>query len=532
MKTPINPPPCCGLPSKPHGLLTKLLCVLVTLAACSHPSSPTDAPPGGGDALTTNHGPNVVFVLTDDLDEEVYSHMQRLKTLMDDKGLSFQNHFLNISLCCPSRTAILRGQYAHNTKIFSNAPPTGGFETFFANGSEAETLPVWMKAAGYRTVLMGKYLNGYPNTAPAGYIPPGWSEWYSPINGNPYSDYNYGMNENGTVVHYAMTPADYMPDVLSDKAADFIRRASTDHVPFFMYITPYVPHSPATPAPRYAHDFPGVKAPRTPSFNQADVSNMPTWLQSHPLLTTAQIDDIDKLYRKRLQSMEAVEDMVQNIVDTLTATGELENTYIVFTSDNGFHQGQHRLMSGKNTEFDEDLRVPLIVRGPGVPAGATIDYPTMNVDFAPTFLELAGTAIPAGIDGRSLVPLLGTTQPGASSWRQAVFLEHAADVPGQNFARASVASTLEPDDVLFVPAPAPGAEAPPPFEGVRTAKYTLLEYGTGGKELYDHAADPHQMNNIAATADLALQTRLSSMIHRMHGCAGEACRTAEQMAAP
>lgn len=507
--------------------MTKLALLASLLVGCSHHSSGSDA---AGEGVATAHGPNIVFVLTDDLNLEVYSHMPRLKALMDDQGTSFRDHFLNISLCCPSRTAILRGQYAHNTKIFSNAPPTGGFETFFANGSEADTFPAWLKTAGYRTVLMGKYLNGYPATAPAEYIPPGWSEWYSPVSGNPYSDYNYTMNENGTSVPYAMGTLDYMPDVLAAKSVDFIKRAATDHVPFFMYIAPYVPHSPATPAQRYMNDFPGAMAPRTASFNQADVSKMPTWLQTHPLLTTIQIADIDALYRKRLQSMEAIEDLVQNVVDTLTQTGELNNTYIVFTSDNGFHQGQHRLMSGKNTEFDEDLFVPLIVRGPNVPAGATVDLPTLNVDFAPTFLDLAGVAIPPGVDGRSFAPLLAGTTP--ATWRNAVFLEHAADVPNQGFARKAIESTLEPDDVLFVPAMPPAAEAPPPFNGVRTAKYTYTEYDTGEKEFYDHTADPDQVNDLGATADPALLTQLSAIVHAMNGCSGAACRTAEEMAAP
>jgi N-acetylglucosamine-6-sulfatase len=500
----------------------RLALSIVIWAACSHSHGVADSGPSG-------HGPNVVFILTDDLDVEVYGRAPRLKQMLDDQGLSFREHFLNISLCCPSRTAILRGQYAHNTKIFSNAPPTGGFETFYANGSEAQTLPVWLSAAGYRTVLMGKYLNGYPNTAPGNYIPPGWTEWYSPVSGNPYSEYNYGLNENGSIVSYAATPSDYMVDVISNKAVDFIHRASGDHVPFFMYIAPFSPHAPATPAPRYANDFPGAMAPRTASFNQADVSQMPAWVQALPQLTTMQIANIDALYRKRLQSMEGIEDMVQSVIDALDQTGELDNTYIVFTSDNGFHQGQHRLMSGKNTEFDEDLFVPLIVRGPGVPKGATVDVMTLNIDFAPTFLDLAAAAIPDSIDGRSLLPMLGGSLPG--SWRDAVFLEHAADVPDNTEARASVASTLEPPDVL-APLAAPPSQSPPPFDGVRTAKYTYVEYETGDKALYDHDADPAQVKNIAASAPASLLSQLAGLVHNMHGCQSAACRSAEQVAAP
>jgi N-acetylglucosamine-6-sulfatase len=499
-----------------------LAAVVAALVACSHSNS----------AAPVAHGPNIVFVLTDDLDVGVYQQMARLKPLLDDQGTAFTLHHLNISLCCPSRTAILRGQYAHNTKIFSNAPPTGGFETFYANMSENDTIAAWLQAAGYRTMLAGKYLNGYPNTAPPNYVPPGWSEWYSPVAGNPYSDYNYTMDENGTPVAYAATPADYMVDVIANKATDFIQRAANDHTAFFMYLAPFVPHAPATSAPRYANDFVGATAPRTASFDQVDVSKMPAWVQALPRLGPIQLADIDALYRKRLQSMEAVEDLVQNIVDTLTKTGELDNTYIVFTSDNGFHQGQHRLGSGKNTEFDEDLLVPLVVRGPGVAAAAHVDVPTINVDFAPTFLDLAGIAIPIGVDGRSLAPFLRGNAP--ASWRTAVFLEHAAEVPAALAlqGRESIATTLEPDDVLFAPAPPAAAMSPPPFDGVRTARYTYVEYNTGDKALFDHQTDPAQLANIAATADPTMLASLASVVHAMHGCTGDACRAAEQVAAP
>ncbi len=515
-------------------MMRRITCAaLAPLLACSHPATPDAALTDAAAIDGAPARPNIIFVLTDDLDDEVYGHMPRLAQLMDDQGTRFTNHFLNISLCCPSRTAILRGQYAHNTHIFSNAPPTGGFETFYANGSEADTLPVWMSQAGYRTALFGKYLNGYPNTAPPAYVPPGWTEWYSPVDGTPYSEYNYQLNENGTIVPYAAAPEDYMVDVLSTKADDFIQRASADHAPFFMYIAPYVPHSPATPAPRYANDFPLAAAPRTPSFNEADVSDKPAWLAAAPVLTKKQIADIDALYQRRLQSMEAMQDLVQNLVDTLTATGHLDDTYIVFTSDNGFHQGQHRLPSGKNTEFDEDLFVPLIVRGPGVPAGRVLEHATMNVDFTPTFLDLAGAAIPVGVDGRSFAPLLGTNPPPITAWRQSVFLEHAAEVADDEQASRpqAPAGTLEPPDQLFTAAPLAAAGAPP-FEGVRTAAYTYVEYATGERELYDHARDPDQLVNIAATADPALLAQLAAIVHGLHGCQGDACRAAEAMPAP
>src|SRR5262249_5535300 len=171
------------------------------------------------------------------------------------------------------------------------------------------------------------------------YVPPGWTEWYSPIAGNPYGEYNYTMNENGVPVVYGASPTDYGVDVLATKAVDFIQRAATGDQPFFMYVAPFSPHAPATPAPRYANDFPLAQAPRTPSRNEPDVSDKPAWLAALPVLDKTQIADIDLLYRRRLQSMEGIADLVQHVIDTLSATGQLDNTYIVFTSDNGFHQG-------------------------------------------------------------------------------------------------------------------------------------------------------------------------------------------------
>src|SRR5262249_31117951 len=291
--------------------LPYLLGFVVVGAACSSSGNgnggPIDAPV---DTVGGAHRPNIVFILTDDLNVEVYGHMPRLKAALDAKGTAFRNHFLNISLCCPSRPAILRGQYAHNTHIFTNAPPNGGFETFYADKSEDQTVGVWLQAAGYHTGFFGKYLNGYPNTASQTYIPPGWAEWASPVAGNPYSEYNYTLNDNGTLVVHGAAPSDYMVDVISAKAVDFIHRAAqSPGTPFFLYLTPYVPHAPATPAPRYANDFLTAQAPRTPSFNEADVSDKPAWLAARPLLTDVQIAAIDALYRKRLASMEAIEDL-------------------------------------------------------------------------------------------------------------------------------------------------------------------------------------------------------------------------------
>jgi arylsulfatase A-like enzyme len=490
--------------------------------------------------------PNIVVVLTDDLDAAQMVNVPRLTGLLGDQGVSFANYFDTVSLCCPSRTSILRGQYTHNHDITSNQPPTGGFARAHALGLESSTIATWLQSAGYHTALLGKYLNGYPDSADRTYIPPGWSEWFSPAAGNPYSEFNYTLNENGTLTRHARAPQDYLVDVLSDRANAVVRRAAGAGAPFFLYVAPYAPHQPATPAPRYESAFPGATAPRVPSFNEADVSTKPAWVRARRPLNDRDIAVIDALYRRRQQSMLAVQDLVVSLLDTLQATGQMDNTYLFFTSDNGFHLGQHRLHPGKQTAYEEDVHVPLLVRGPGIPAGRTVDQLTGEVDLAPTWAELAGVSVPDFVDGRSLVPLL-RDGPAPAAWRQAFLLEHgnmAAAAPGPERRRAaegpppgaqrieqgadSQAGTLEPLDVDEEEQQARGLPAIPAFQVIRTGQYTFVEYVTGEHELYDVQADPYELQNLYGRGDAAAQDRLQRWLDALRRCAGAACRSAEE----
>ena len=487
--------------------------------------------------------PNVVFILTDDLDLTSYldpSRFPKVNSLLTQKGTTFSNFFVTDSLCCPSRSSILRGQYVHEHDVLGNLPPTGGYEKFHANGDEKSTLATWMHDAGYRTGLLGKYLNGYPETVDPTFVPPGWDEWDSPTSGgNPYSEYNYRLNENGKLVRYGSSPQDYLVDVLSQKSSEFIQHKGDK--PFFLYVAPYVPHQPATPAPRYVDAFPGVQAPRTPSFNEADMSAEPQWLQNRPLLDDQQIATIDQLYRKRLQSMLGVEDMLENVVDTLQKTGQLDNTYIVFSSDNGFHLGQHRLPPGKMTAFEEDIHVPLVVRGPDVPAGKKVDDLAMNIDLAPTFADLGGAKTPSFVNGRSLVSEMHGKKP--DSERKAVLVEHYAESRRRQGRRnAGAPSQQDPDNDTSPPntgTPNTGPQAPavrrgqfqplglPEYAALRTDRYTYVEYVTGERQLYDLRADPDELHNIVTTADPKLVQDLAKQLAALRACKGASCRTAD-----
>lgn len=465
--------------------------------------------------------PNIVFLLTDDLDSASISVMPKLRSLLTEQGTTLTDYHVSLSWCCPSRATTLRGQYAHNTRVWSNSPPNGGFSEFHKLGLERSTVATWLHAAGYRTGLFGKYLNGYPEQAPVGrrYVPPGWDTWVSPAGGSPYHQFNYALNVNGRIENHGHAARDYLTDVLDTKVRRFV--SARGKRPFFAYVAVYNPHAPATPAPRHRNLFNGLKAPRTPSYNERDLTGKPTEVRRLPPVTAAEAKVWDQLYRQRLRSLQSADDMIGDLVDTLRASGRLDDTYFVFTSDNGFHIGQHRMAPGKNTAYEEDTRVPFVVRGPGVAAGRQVGLLAGNVDLAPTFADIAGAKVPRFVDGRSLLPLLRPGTP--SGWRTAFLLEHGHG-PGTRPPLKPTDGTLEPPELI-----PPGKRESfyiAPFEGIHTDRYVYVEYSTGERELYDLATDPNELHSIASNRSLVAP--LAARLHRMRGCAGQACRTAEE----
>ncbi|HTE83331.1 MAG TPA: sulfatase [Dehalococcoidia bacterium] len=477
---------------------------------------------------------NVLFVLTDDMRLDDMQYLPQVQQLVGSQGVTFDNEFDNVTLCCPARAAILRGQYSHNTGVLTNGGSNGGFETAHANGIEQSTIATAMHTAGYETGLFGKYLNGYPNTVGASYIPPGWDTWSSASGGNPYSEYNYTLNQNGAQVRYGNRPADYGTDVYVGQTKAFITQAAKDGRPFFAYLAVYAPHQPATPAPQDAQAFPGLQAPRDPAFNEADVSDKPEFIRRLPLLSQRQQTNIDNLYRRRAQSLQDVDRSVADLVNQLQQNGQLDNTYIIFTSDNGFHLGQHRMPSGKMTAYETDIHLPLLVRGPGIAAGSHVTAITGNIDLAPTIAALGGATMTDGPDGRSLMPFLnGAVTP--ADWRMSYLLEHWTDT--STVQDRSGAAELEPDDPDqggvtpgddgAVTASAAQVKGIPEFHGLRTANYTYVEYTTGERELYDIAADSEELNNLAKSADPSLIAGLHQLLSDLSSCAGDSCRSAE-----
>jgi N-acetylglucosamine-6-sulfatase len=423
--------------------------------------------------------PNIVFVLTDDLSMNLLQYMPNVMT-MQHQGLTFSDYFVSDSLCCPSRASIFTGNFPHDTGIYTNFGRHGGFDQFYARGEEQHTFATALHDAGYRTAMMGKYLNGYmgghanPSAAPQTYVPPGWDRW--DVAGWGYPEFNYLLNENGALQTYGGQPQDYLTDVLSGKAVDFIDSAARAQQPFFLEVATFAPHRPYIPAPRNRQDFPGLKAPEAPNFN-ALPANPPGWLAGHAPLTGKQINTLDRSYRKRAQAVEAVDGLIGAIQGALIANGIQGNTYIVFSSDNGLHMGEYRLMAGKMTAFDTDIHVPLIVTGPGVPAGAGTGAMAENIDLAKTFAQIGGTDLAS--DGHSLLPLLRGVEP--LDWRNAVLIEH----------RHPSGAIHDPDFQ------GPGSGNPLTYEAMRTRDFLYVEYTTGERELYDLRSDPFELNNLA-----------------------------------
>lgn len=534
--------------------------------AAKHPSSTAKAAPH----------PNIVLVMADDLDQLLgtMDHTPNIARLVRDAGISLDRYYITDSLCCPSRTTYLRGQYAHNHGVLTNTAPDGGYQKLDSLGLEASTLATWLQAAGYRTGFAGKYVNGFPLRDDLLHIPPGWDHWTSPIRGNAYASYDYTLNVDGRQEAHGDAAADHITDVLAGHARAFLRDLSAASEPFFLMVTPYAPHSPSDPAPRHAALFPDAQAPRTPAFNEADMSDKPPPLRLRAALTNEQITAADDLYRKRLQAMQAVDELVAALVADLEASGDLADTLFMFTSDNGFHLGQHRLPEGKGLAYEEDIRVPFYARGPGIAAGSLDDaHLVANIDLAPTLAQIAGAQAPDFVDGRSFAWLLGQGAPPAT-WRKALLVEQyplgAADsgdpdplvaatggrrgLPVSGARRdpdgsvtASDAGLLEPiegtDRWLIAAASllprgtastvgktagTGQSDAPDPlYIALRDARYTYMEHRSGATEIYDNPTDPYQLESQARRAPAAQLAALSAWVRALYACAGEVCRRVE-----
>lgn len=404
--------------------------------------------------------PNIIVIMTDDQRWDTIDYMPNVKNRLEGEGITFTNSFVTTSLCCPSRSSFLTGLYPHNTGVWSNGPIYGGVLEF----NETSTLATWLKENGYTTSLNGKYLNGYARIPR--HIPPGWDDWHVFTTGD--SDlllslyYNYTLNENGVLRTFGKEPIDYSTDVLKNRSLNFIQNAKR---PFFLWFTPFAPHSPYIAAERHINisTCSNLKIVRPPSFNEADVSDKPAWVQANPLMNQSQISRLDVAMKNQICSLQAVDEAVASILDALGP--ELDNTAVIFTSDNGYMWGEHRIDQDKNNFYEEASRVPLLIRYPKlIPNKTQSDKLVLNIDLAPTIAELANVTLSAKVDGKSLVAILNDQN---ASWRSDFLMEYM----GGRIDRPLINSAT------------------------RTMQFKYTELATGEREFYDLTNDPYELNN-------------------------------------
>ncbi len=464
--------------------------------------------------------PNLVFILVDDLSElelelgfgrSLGAWTPALDTRLQDKGTVFENFFNTTPLCCPSRASYHTGRYAHNHGIYGNnytvTGGNGGWRRFWELGHDLDSVGVWMQDAGYDTVLIGKFMNGYPDKpgafVPESYVPAGWDEWYGEFNndlGLTYHDFR--INQNGTVV--VVDDGTYMTDYESALAVDYIDRVAPTGQPFFMFLNPYAPHGPTEPAVRHDGTHPDLEPVPPPSFNEADLSDKPQYIQDDAS-TFGEYFPVGA--ERKLDMTLAIDELIAAVFDALEAQGVLDRTYVFFASDNGLLRGEHGI-GGKSAPYEESVSIPLIVRGPGVPEGVSRPDLVLNIDVAATLLELAGATPPASVDGESIVELMTGATP-SRDWRDAVQVELLHEV----------ASTNQPHVV-------------PPYFGIRTSWQCYVEYLPGDLELYDLARDPFQLASDHVLDSAGLLPVLQGPLAALSTCSGQGCRDASRLGWP
>jgi N-acetylglucosamine-6-sulfatase len=538
--------------------MTRRLGLLLAACAALVAAAPAQARPV---TAADDRRPNILVVMTDDQTVADLELMPNVKRLLADQGTTFADAVDSYPLCCPARATFITGQYAHNHDVAGNFYPYG----WYGMKDRGNTLPAWLQKVGYRTALIGKWLNGYGARDAHGEVPKGFDIWRGLLDVSAYDYFNFVMNRDGKLKTWgdpdfarklvefadiqvtppanrsigdafarlqevfgpgpykywgAQKPNDYSPDVTGTITEDLVAGEKGSKKPFFIWWSVAAPHREdvATsfmgrpgrdprPAPRHEAKSGSYKLPRPPSFNEADISDKPSNVQNgNPALTDRQIEQLQLDYEGRAGSLLAVDDHVKQLVRVLKQTNQLKNTMIVFLSDNGWMQGEHRVPGDKFLPYEESIRVPFILRGPGVPAGQVVRGQVANVDFAPTLVDVARARAGRTMDGVSLMP--------------------SARDPRK---RPDRAIGLEALRRLFTGDFGPFNAWDRPYTGVRTDRYTYAVYTeTGEKELYDRKKDPHQLQNVAADAAYAgVVKELAAKLLKLKGCKGKACQVAQ-----
>ncbi|WP_412063247.1 sulfatase [Rubrivirga sp. IMCC45206] len=455
--------------------------------------------------------PNILLVYTDDQRSDDVAAMPTVVSRLVAEGTSFTRYIATTPKCGPSRASLLRGQYAHNHGLIGHKNwPGGAYQRWVDTRLGDETIGTWLQAAGYRTAFIGKHQTSFPLNSDSSYTDVGWDEWLVAwTKRTPGTYYGRRFSDNGDDLQTG--PDDYVTDVMGARLEAFVRRAHGEGAPFFAVFAPFAPHAdptirrpdgnvvgPPEPADRHKGAFAGRTGPRYPSFNEADTDDKPGLVASFAPLAEHEVARIDTLYRARAESLLAVDEWVGRVIAVLEEHGTLEDTYIVFASDNGFMLGEHRIRPERksNMPYREVLELPLIVRGPGIAPGTSTDALAANIDLAPTILEWAGVPAPDHLDGRSLAPVLA----GAPvEWRDVILAERWHT--NSDITYRSVHSAH--------------------------AKYTDWWESDRLFEFYNHLDDPYELDNHVDRLAPSLRDSLDGVLGALAVCAGATCREAD-----
>jgi N-acetylglucosamine-6-sulfatase len=487
--------------------------------------------------------PNVVFILTDDMPTSELAGMPNVQSLIAAQGTTFNEAYVSFPLCCPSRATMMSGLYMHNHGVRGNFPPQGSWLKF--RPRESNDLPVWLQADGYYNIHIGKYMNGYAvqdGTLP---VPTGWNEWYGKVAEDAlYFDYQLiektGPGATPHITFYGDQPSDYQTDTFTDRAVNFVNDLDpSTQEPFWLNLWFNSPHGPFDPAPRDLFRLAGTPLPKLPGVNEKDISDKPKWLrrQVRKQLTKKQLKLIDNERRRQQEQLLSVDQAVGKLFEALQSRGILDNTYVIFASDNGFFRGEHRIASGKYLPYDPSSRVPLMIRGPGIPHGGVSNELVWNGDIAQTIDQIASGSENPAADGRSLLayaenptrrstrPILleGDTGPGgtgaeSAQARTARAREARVGVAGKRGVR-----NLEQERDAIKSAN--NTNAAPAYRSIRTDRYEYTVYANGQTELYDMKRDPEQLNSLALDPRYRYVRKwLFDQLAVLSACAGASCR--------
>lgn len=487
----------------------------------------------------SNSPPNILFILTDDQDTDLggMTHMKNVRNLLQEQGTTFSNMYTTTPLCCPSRASILTGRYSHNHEIVNNSLSGNCSSKQWQNTAEKHTFAVDAQKSGYSTYFIGKYLNQYGRKSVGGieHKPPGWDDWYALVGNSKY--YNYTMSDNGSPEQHGHNfTEDYATNVMGRRAVQTLVRHANDHYffykPFLMMVSLPAPHSPWDTDPKYADVYKDLKAPRTDHFNVLGKDKHWLLRQATNPMTSDSIDYLDNAYRKRLETLLSVDDLVKDLMTTLEKIKQIDNTYVIFSSDNGYHLGQFSLPLDKRQLYEFDIRVPLVIKGPGVSKNVTRAEPVLNIDIAATISDIVNKSSYFGIksqdmlmDGTSLRSLFNITSH-PPSWRTDFLVEYQ----GEGKENDSDCPQKGPGVSQCFPDCVCEDAYNNTYSCVRTISsqqnFMYCEFTDDETfvEVYDMKTDKLQMTNIKDTIDPQILVKMNQRLVALGGCAGNACR--------